>query len=87
MLLAAAAPQVCSPELPQSFHKREFTAFLDCFNELYKKYLGRLVSALYKIARIANDVRVLSSGNPKRIGRRYANKAIGRYVVRRMYLR
>ena len=46
-----------------------------------------LVSALYKIARIANDVRVLSSGNPKRIARHYANKAIGRYVVRRMYLR
>jgi hypothetical protein len=31
---------------------------------------GGLVSALYKIARIANDVRVLSSGNPKRIARR-----------------
>jgi hypothetical protein len=42
-----------------------------------------LVSALYKIARIANDVRVLSSGNPKRIARHYANKAIGRYPVLR----
>jgi hypothetical protein len=46
-----------------------------------------LVSALYKIARIANDVKVLSSGNPKRIARHYANKALGRYVVSRMYLR
>ena len=46
-----------------------------------------LVSALYKIARIANDVKVLSSGNPKRIARHYANKSIGRYVVSRMYLR
>jgi hypothetical protein len=46
-----------------------------------------LVSSLYKIARIANDVRVLSSGNPKRIARHYANKALGRYVVRQMYLR
>ncbi len=46
-----------------------------------------LVSTLYKIARIGNDVRVLSSGNPKRIARHYANKAIGRHLVRRMYLR
>ena len=46
-----------------------------------------LVSTLYKIARIANDVRVLSSGNPKRIARHYANKAIGWHLVRRMYLR
>jgi hypothetical protein len=36
-----------------------------------------LVSALYKIARIANDVRVLSSGNPKRIVRHYANRLSG----------
>ena len=42
---------------------------------------------LYKIARIANYARVLSSGNPKRIARHYANKAIGRYVVGRMCLR
>ncbi|HUY15080.1 MAG TPA: hypothetical protein VMX16_15850 [Terriglobia bacterium] len=46
-----------------------------------------LVSSLFKVARIANDVRVLSSGNPKRIARHYANKAIGRTVVSRMYLR
>jgi hypothetical protein len=46
-----------------------------------------LVSSLFKIARIANEVRVLSSGKPKRIARHYANKAIGRYVVSRMYLR
>lgn len=46
-----------------------------------------LVSTLYKIARIANDVSVLSSGNPKRIARHYANKALGRYVASRVYLR
>ena len=49
--------------------------------------MAGLVSALYKTARIANDIRVLSSGNPKRIARHYANKALGRHVVRRMYLR
>jgi len=49
--------------------------------------MAGLVSTLYKLARIANDVRVLSSGNPKRIARHYANKALGRYVVSRMYLR
>jgi len=33
-----------------------------------------LVSALYKIARIANDVRKLSSGNAKRMARSYPTK-------------
>jgi len=46
-----------------------------------------IVSSLYKIARIANDVSTLASGNPKRIARRLVNKAIGRSVVRRLYLR
>ncbi len=46
-----------------------------------------LVSTLFKVARIANDARVLSSGNPNRIARHYANKAIGRHIVHRMYLR
>ena len=46
-----------------------------------------IVRSLYKIARIANDVSTLASGNPKRIARRLVNKAIGRSVVRRLYLR
>ncbi|MGA2607979.1 MAG: hypothetical protein ABSH01_11055 [Terriglobia bacterium] len=45
------------------------------------------MSSLYKIARIANDVSVLASGNPKRIGKRVVNKAIGRSVVKLLYLR
>jgi hypothetical protein len=49
--------------------------------------MAGLVSSLFKIARIANDVRILSSGNPKRIARHYVNKAIGRNIVSRMYLR
>lgn len=46
-----------------------------------------LVSSLYWIAQIANDVRILSGANRKRIARHYANKAIARHIVRGMYLR
>jgi hypothetical protein len=46
-----------------------------------------IVSNLYKIARIANDVSALASGNPKRIGKRIVNKAVGRSVARLLYLR
>jgi hypothetical protein len=50
--------------------------------------MGRgLVSTLYQIARIANDVSTLASGNPKRITRRLVNKAIGRKIASRMFLR
>ena len=49
--------------------------------------MAGLVSSLFKIARIANDVRILSSGNPNRIARHYVNKAIGRNIVRCTYLR
>jgi len=45
------------------------------------------VSSLYKVARIANDVSALASGNPKRIGKRVVNKAIGRSAVKLLYLR
>ncbi len=45
------------------------------------------MSSLYKIARIANDVSKLASGNSKRIGERVVSKAIGRSVVKRLYLR
>ena len=46
-----------------------------------------LVSSLYKIARIANDVSTLASGNPKRISRRLVNKMIGRKIASKLYLR
>ncbi|MGD0011690.1 MAG: hypothetical protein ABSE93_24515 [Terriglobia bacterium] len=46
-----------------------------------------ILSSLYKIARIANDVSVLASGNPKRVGKRVVNKAIGRSAVKLLYLR
>jgi hypothetical protein len=46
-----------------------------------------LVSSLYKIARIANDVSTLASGDPKRITRRLVNKFIGRKIASKLYLR
>jgi hypothetical protein len=46
-----------------------------------------LVSSLYKIARIANDISTLASGNPKRISRRLVNKVIGRKIASKMFLR
>jgi len=46
-----------------------------------------LVSSLYKIARIANDVSAVASGNPKRITRRLVNKVIGRKIASKLYLR
>ena len=46
-----------------------------------------LVSSLYKMARIANDVSALASGNPKRISRRLVNKMVGRKIASKLYLR
>jgi hypothetical protein len=46
-----------------------------------------IVSNLYKIARIANGVSALASGNPRRIGKRIVNKEVGRPVVRFLYLK
>ena len=68
---------------PACVHKNTF------FNGAGRNTRGTvgLVSTLYRMARIANDVRVLSSENPKRIARHYANKALGRCVLNRMYLR
>ncbi len=47
--------------------------------------MGKTVSFLYKLARMANDVEKVSSGNPKRIARRAKNKYIGRKLVRKTW--
>ncbi|MCL6553880.1 MAG: hypothetical protein K6W08_12280 [Firmicutes bacterium] len=46
-----------------------------------------LVRWLYRLARLGRDVEVLASGDPAKIGRRLANKMLGRHVVRRVWWR
>jgi len=42
--------------------------------------LGGLISLLYKLARMGNDIKALSSGSPRKILRRGKNKFIGRKI-------
>jgi len=46
--------------------------------------LAKLVSFLYKLARTANDVETLASGNPKRMAKRAKNKFIGRKLMKKL---
>lgn len=41
-----------------------------------------LVSQLYRTARLANDLSVISSGNPHRMARRARNRIVGRALGR-----
>ena len=41
-----------------------------------------LVSNMYRAARLANDISVVASGDPRRIARRAKNKIIGRALAR-----
>ena len=45
----------------------------------------KLISFLYKLARVANDVETFSSDNPKRIAKRIKNKLIGRKIVSKLF--
>jgi len=47
--------------------------------------MGKTVSFLYQLARMANDIEKLSSGDPKRIARRAKNKVIGRKLIRKAW--
>lgn len=49
--------------------------------------MSSLRSALYRWARILGDVQAVTSGDPKRIAKRYANKVIGRNVVRKIWFK
>ena len=47
--------------------------------------MGKLVSFLYRLARLANDASKLASGDPKKIIRRVKNKIIGRKLIRKIW--
>jgi len=47
--------------------------------------MGKLVSSLYKLARVANDISKVASGDPKKIARRVKNKVIGRKIIRKVW--
>jgi len=47
--------------------------------------MSKSVSFLYNLARMANDVEKISSGDPKKIARRAKNKYIGRKLVRKTW--
>ena len=47
--------------------------------------INKAVSFLYKLARQANDVKVITSGDPKKVARRVKNKIIGRKLIRKIW--
>jgi len=47
--------------------------------------MSKSTSFLYQLARTANDIEKLASGDPKRITRRAKNKYIGRKLIRKTW--
>jgi len=47
--------------------------------------MGKLVSSLFKLARVVNDLSKVASGDPKKIIRRIKNKVIGRKLIRKIW--
>ncbi len=47
--------------------------------------MSKSTSFLYQLARAANDIEKLASGDPKRIARRAKNKLIGRKLIRKAW--
>jgi len=47
--------------------------------------MSKAVSFLYKLARLANDISKVASGDPKKIIRRIKNKIIGKKFIRKIW--
>jgi len=47
--------------------------------------MSKSVSFLYNLARVANDVEKISSGDPKKIARRVKNKYIGKKIIKKAW--
>ena len=47
--------------------------------------MSKSVSFLYKLARLANDVEKLSSGDPKKVTCRAKNKYIGKKIIKKAW--
>jgi len=47
--------------------------------------MGKPVSFLYNLARMAHDIKKIQSGDPKKGGRRVKNKIIGRESIKKIW--
>lgn len=47
--------------------------------------MGKTTSFLYQLARLANDIEKIASGNPKKIARRGKNKVLGRKIIKNLW--
>jgi len=47
--------------------------------------MGKLVSGLFKLARVVNEIPKVASGDPKKIIRRVKNKIIGRKLIKKIW--
>ncbi|RLA95707.1 MAG: hypothetical protein DRG83_18235 [Deltaproteobacteria bacterium] len=64
-----------------------FTSLVDCDFFLFEdgETMSKMVTFLYKLARIANDIDNVKSGDPKKIARRAKNRYVGRKLVRKAW--